>query len=26
VDKQIMLDDDLENDQTEIVVTLVVEN
>ena len=26
VDKKIMLDDDLDNDQTEIVVTLVVEN
>ena len=25
VDKKIMLDDDLDNDQTEIVVTLVVE-
>ena len=26
VDKKIMLDDDLDNDQTEIVVTLIVEN
>jgi len=26
VDKKIMLDDDLDNDQTEIVVTLVVTN
>ncbi len=26
VDKKITLDDDLDNDQTEIVVTLVVEN